>query len=161
MLITCLRHATAQDHALPIADSERALIEKGENQARRVAEFCRKHDLMPSKLYCSPLLRAQQTAELLQSHLPGCPLPIQAEWLALSTSTDQITAELAKLDSLGCKDVWLVGHEPDLSALICRLLLAPDGGILIKKASLSCIEVDISGRTGGQLLWSIPCALMR
>ncbi len=160
MLITCLRHATAEPHALASADAERALIKKGRDQVIRVAEFCRKNSLIPSVLFTSPLLRAQQTAKLLAGRLPDCDQPNIVDWLAAGADSDSIIIELKKLDAAAINDVWLVGHEPDISELISRLLGVEGGGILIKKASLTRLDVDFSA-TSAQLLWSIPCALMR
>lgn len=160
MLITLLRHATAEPHADPLADAERALVKKGKDQMVRVAEFCRKHALVPAKLYTSPLRRAQQTAKLLQTHLPDCPAVEMVEWLSLGADPRLIIAELKVLQDAGVNDVWLVGHEPTMSGLIARLIDAADDSILIKKASLTRMEVDFANSQSAQLLWSIPCALM-
>lgn len=161
MLITCLRHATAEPQTFPEADAERTLVRKGREQVLRVAEFCRQHDLMPATLYSSQLLRARQTAILLQAHLPDCPSVQIADWLTLGAEPQDMLAKLQKLDASGANDVWLVGHEPDISAFLSHLLAAPNDCILIKKASLTRIEVEFSASIRGQLLWSIPCALMR
>ena len=160
MLITCLRHATAEPHALSTDDAERALIKKGKNQVQRVAEFCRKSALMPAALYSSPLRRARQTATLLQNHLPDCPPVRSVEWLGLDITPDVVIAELQKLQAAEINDVWLVGHEPGLSVLIGHLLDASSDCFDIKKASLTRVEIDIFKPASGKLLWSIPCALM-
>lgn len=160
MLITCLRHATAEPHADPLADAERALVKKGKDQMARLAEFCRKHALVPAKLYSSPLRRAQQTAKLLQLHLPDCPPVVTADWLSLGADPQAIVAELQVLAEAGMNDVWLVGHEPGMSELLIHLIKAADNSILVKKASLTRIEVDFADSMSAQLLWSIPCALM-
>lgn len=163
MLITCLRHATAEPHSLQIADAERGLIKKGMEQTARVAEFCRKNSLLPGRLYCSPLLRTKQTAQLLAEALSDCSSPREAEWLLSGAEPQEIVAELTILQASGVEDVWLVGHEPDISMLISYLLGAEENCILIKKASLTRLNVDlVSGsEVTAQLLWSIPCALMR
>ncbi len=161
MLITCLRHATAQAHISPNVDAERDLVGKGRNQAQRIAEFCRKNALIPGALYCSPLRRAQQTAALLQTSLPGCPPAICVDWLSLGASPLDIVSELQKLETVAVHDVWLVGHEPDLSSLFGRLLNTDSEHFVIKKASLTRIDIDFADRMFGHLLWSIPCALMR
>ncbi|MBS3965450.1 MAG: histidine phosphatase family protein [Methylomonas sp.] len=163
MLIHCLRHATAELQCITRADTERALIKKGHNQVLRVAEFCRKNGLMPSVLYSSPLLRAQQTASLLQHHLPDCPPPGLVDWLMPDASCSAIIAELRTLAAADVDNVWLVGHEPVLSNLLGELLASDGQRFNIKKASLTCIDVQFSlGPTPvAQLQWSVPCALMR
>lgn len=162
MLITCLRHATAEILGPNISDSERALIKKGIKQVKRIGEFCRRNALTPAALYCSPLHRAQQTAVLLQAGLPDCPPANSVDWLSLGNSPYTMLDELKRLNDLGINDVWLVGHEPDLSALIALLLGIDDPACLvIKKGSLTRVEIDFDRQGGGQLLWSLPCALMR
>lgn len=160
MLITCLRHATAELGSLTGSDAERALIKKGIKQVQRLSAFCRRNDLLPGAIYCSPLRRAQQTADLLQAGLPECPQANSVEWLSLGSSPYTIVDELKRLECNGLDDVWLVGHEPDQSALLGLLLDISPSCLIIKKASLTRIEIDFANQASGQLLWSLPCALM-
>lgn len=161
MLITCLRHATAEPTVPNKDDSERALIKKGREQTKRVAEFCRKNALNPSVLYSSPLRRAQQTANSLHSGLLDCPPPTTVEWLSPYRPTELIVSELKRLEAAEVDDVWLVGHEPNLSLLIGKLLDVDGGCLQIKKASLTRLQIDFNDEAPAKLLWSIPCALMR
>ena len=161
MLITFLRHATAEPHTLLLNDSERTLIKKGKEQSIRAAQFCRKNALLPATLYCSPILRAQQTARIFQTHLPDCPPIMTADWLSLEASLDSTKNALKQLALGGMNDVWLVGHEPNISTIITDFLDAADDCILIKKASLTRIDADFSQKSSGQLIWSIPNRLMR
>ena len=161
MLITFLRHATAEPPAEQTMDAERALIKKGQDQVLRVAEFCSRNELTPSGLYSSPAERALQTAYLLQTRLPHCPQLEIADWLGLNSDPHTIQSALMRLEDSGIDEVWLVGHEPTISQSIGQLLGSPGLGIVIKKASLTRIEVDFSNLKSSELLWSIPCALMR
>ena len=160
MLITCLRHATAEAHTDSVTDAQRSLIKKGEAQVLRVAEFCRKNALSPAVLFSSPLKRAEQTASLFQIYLPDCPAVQLVDWLTLGSTPESIVAALRKLENQNVNDVWLVGHEPDLSRLIGYLLNVSAEHMVIKKASLTRIDVDFSDVSHARLLWSIPCALM-
>lgn len=161
MLITFLRHATAEDRRLTTPDAERALTEKGEKQMKRVAAFCQTNRLFPTAIYCSPLLRAQQTARILHERLTGCPTPETVEWLGSDTSPQIIMDELNKLASNGMDDVWLVGHEPDFSETIGHLLQTHGDNFEVKKASLTRLDVDFTIQSSAKLLWSLPCGLMR
>jgi phosphohistidine phosphatase SixA len=161
MLITFLRHATAEDGGLSIPDADRALIDKGEKQVKRVAAFCLANGLIPGSIYCSPLLRAQQTARIFNQRLPGSPAPQTVDWLGIDNSAPTIIAELSKLADLGLDDVWLVGHEPDFSVTVSRLLGTAPENIVIKKASLTRLDADLSDQASAKLLWSIPFSLMR
>lgn len=153
-----LRHATAQDRHLPIPDAERTLTDKGLGQARAVARFCERQGLRPQRLLSSPLVRAVETATQFSQHLPGCPRPQVVDWLRLGMPVAQALSELR--EAVGADSLWLVGHEPDLSDLISRLLGSPHPIVRIKKASLTCITVKPRSSQPGQLLWSVPCALM-
>lgn len=158
-IITFLRHATAQDHALPIPDESRTLVDKGKEQVKRIATFCRKHELRPAYLFCSPLVRAQETAQTLHQKLPGCPTPNTVDWLT-GTAPETMIAVLKKLAAGGLNDIWLVGHEPDFSEVISLLLGRKEPVVRVKKASLIRVEMDFQAGSG-QLLWSIPNALLR
>jgi len=160
MFITFLRHATAEDRRLAIPDAERALVDKGEKQVKRVAAFCRDNGLLPEAIYCSPLLRALQTAKILQTQLIACPEPKIVEWLGMYANQAEIIVELAQLAEQDIEDVWLVGHEPDFSAVIGALLQTGHDHFVIKKASLTRLEVDFIGEPSAKLLWSLPCSLM-
>lgn len=155
-----LRHATAQEYAPGTADAERKLTDKGLRQSRAVASFCERQGLLPGVLLTSPLVRAVETATVLSQNLHDCPPPETVDWLRLGTPTEdalrQVRARLERQEG----PLWLVGHEPDLSDLISRLLGSPDSIVRVKKASLTCVELDLDARRHGQLLWSIPCALM-
>lgn len=161
MLITFLRHATAEDTSLSKADADRALIDKGEKQVKRLAAFCQANQLIPGAIYSSPLLRAQQTANRLRERLPGCPTPQIVDWLSTNTSASILLSELSKLAEQGLDDVWLVGHEPDFSEIIARALATAPYNIVVKKASLTRLDIDFSDTPSGRLLWSIPNSLMR
>ncbi|MGZ4958520.1 MAG: phosphohistidine phosphatase SixA [Methylomonas sp.] len=160
MLITFLRHATAEDKSPAIPDSERALTEKGEKQVKRVAAFCQANRLVPAKIYCSPLLRAKQTAKIFQALLPTCPAAETVDWLDTSSSPITIIAELGKLADQGLDNIWLVGHEPDFSETIGQLLGTGGANIAIKKAALARLDADFSDQPPATLQWSIPCSLM-
>lgn len=143
-----------------MTDAERVLVKKGKDQVVRVAEFCRKHALIPAKLYSSPLRRAQQTAKLLHTHLPDCAAVEIVDWLSLGADPQAIIVELKMLEDAGVSDVWLVGHEPTMSELVALLVNAASDSILIKKASLTRIQVEFANARVAQLLWSMPCGLM-
>lgn len=158
--ILFLRHATAEDRLFAPVDAERTLIDKGRRQTRAVARFCQRQTLLPARLLCSPLRRAIETATLLGDELPECPRPQVVDWLKLDTPTELALAGVLEQVAHGDGPLWLVGHEPDLSALISRLLGSEQPILRIKKASLTCLEIEPGSGAPARLLWSIPCALM-
>jgi phosphohistidine phosphatase len=160
MLITFLRHATAEQGTSEISDADRRLTAKGKSQIKRVADFCHTNRLIPSQLYCSPLLRAQQTAKILQQRLPGAAPRTIASWLDLDTPVAIMVQELANLTEQNMEDVWIVGHEPLFSDVIGHFLHNEGTCISIKTASLIRLDVAFTPVVTATLLWSIPCSMM-
>ena len=156
-----LRHATAEDRLLAPVDADRTLIDKGHRQTRAVARFCQRQTLLPARLLCSPLVRALETAVQFCDELPDCPRPQVVDWLKIDTPTAQALAGLREQAAQTDGPLWLVGHEPDLSLLISRLLGSELPIVRIKKASLTCLEIEPDRSTPGRLLWSIPCGSRR
>ncbi|MGD0958504.1 MAG: phosphoglycerate mutase family protein [Methylomonas sp.] len=161
MIITLLRHATAEEGGLTVPDAERALTEKGVKQVKRVAAFCQANQLSPGALFSSPILRALQTARILQTQLAACPVVAIADWLGLNASPQRMVAELNALAARNKDDIWLVGHEPSFSDLIGFLLKCSGDNFNIKKASLTRIDMRYEDdMPTASLLWSIPCSLL-
>lgn len=158
--LTFLRHATAEDHNLPIPDEARRLTPKGHKQVQRVARFCQRHALLPSHLLCSPLVRALETAQGLRKHLANCPKAVIVPWLAHGTDPQTTLQALAVLAANADNNIWLVGHEPEFSTLIAHLLGSPNSRIKVKKAGLIRLDVDMTSGVG-ELQWNIPNALMK
>jgi phosphohistidine phosphatase len=155
MLLYLLRHANADTVAE--RDDDRALSEKGEEQARNVARFCDERGLKPEVILTSPLRRTQQTAAPVGKKL-GADILI-APWLASGMMPESATAELGAY--LQFESVMIVGHEPDFSLLIAHLLGLPDHArFIVRKASLTLLEFR-SARAGGAFFhFSLPHRLM-
>jgi phosphohistidine phosphatase len=155
MLLYLLRHADAETPAP--ADDDRVLSEKGHAQARKVAAFCRSHDVRLSRLLSSPLHRAHQTAQPVAETL-GVELTI-APWLASGMHPHAALEELRALRAES--SVMIVGHEPDFSQLAAHLLGLPtNNAIHIRKASLTLLEIDVFRAGAASLHFSLPCRLM-
>src|SRR5258708_1522744 len=111
MLLYLLRHADA-DTPAP-SDAARALSEKGQDQARKVARFCEAHDMQLSIVLSSPVRRAHETAQIVSATLRAELLI--ASWLACGMHPQEALEELRAYRSQN--SVLLVGHEPDFSQL--------------------------------------------
>lgn len=152
MNLLLIRHATADAHGLSGGDFVRHLVEKGQEQSRRVGRFLKNHDLIPDMLLTSPVIRAKETADLLAAE--GCPKPITEPWLACGMRPEQAIAELKAYQEF--TRVALVGHEPDFSALVEHLIGASPYSIRVKKTSLISIDLGRHPR----LNFSIPCRFL-
>lgn len=155
MQLWLLRHADA----LPTAESDdvRPLSAKGEEQARRVARFCKRHELRPGIVLSSPFLRADQTARTVAEALGVEFLP--CAFLAAGMSPSLAFEELPAFRRF--ETVLIVGHEPDLSALGGALLGTGKAGALhMRKAALAALEVDSLTPGGARLDFLVPAKLM-
>lgn len=153
-----LRHATAEIVRPNQQDIDRCLIEKGRLQARRVADFMQRQNLNMQQVFTSPYPRAAQTAAIVCKSA-GFSAAIEQPWLALETPVSQAIAQLQLLWSTLPDHTLLVGHEPDFSLLISRLLGTDMAVINIRKASLSCISIS-EDLAQAELQWSVPARFM-
>ena len=153
-----LRHATAEVIRPNQLDIDRCLIEKGRLQARRVADFMQRHNINVQQVLTSPYPRAAQTAAIV-CKTAGFTAASEQPWLALETPVEQAIEQLQLLWPTLAEHTLLVGHEPDFSLLISRLLGTDMPVINIRKASLSCISVS-EHLTQAELQWSVPARFM-
>ena len=106
----------------------------------------------------SPLVRARQTAEHFLSEQP-IGSPEIAAFLASGMGPETAVSELkayAKFES-----VMIVGHEPDFSVLLAHLIGLPDNSnVVIRKGSLTLLDVPVLRAGAASLEFSLPCRLM-
>ena len=131
MNLFLLRHADADTEAT--TDDGRRLSEKGIAQSKKVARFCEVHALVPELILTSPILRADETAKIVGTHLKIEILT--APWLACGMHPERALDELRAFDHFD--GIMLVGHEPDFSHLAAHLLGLPSAALIhVRKASL-------------------------
>jgi phosphohistidine phosphatase len=144
MLIYFLRHGDASSNAR-FHDSERPLSERGQNQASCVARFLHQSKTSINVILTSPLKRAWETGEIIQSiiHAPQCE---KTDDLLNGTDPEQLFQQIEELD---VESVLLVGHEPFLSDTISLLIGGNHiPGITMGKCSLALVEIVELTRPG-------------
>lgn len=109
--ILLLRHAMATEPTPGQPDHERALTEQGRHRLAQALEGLRNWIDRPDLIAASPLLRAQQTAELTHQAFPDAKR-VTCDALTPATPAPRL---LAWLDQQADGTIILVGHEPDLS----------------------------------------------
>src|SRR5712691_11683136 len=114
-----IRHATAVPRGTPdIPDDERPLTKRGERRFRRAAAGLARVARRPDVLLTSPLPRAHRTA-VLAAKAWGKLEPVETPALAGGTFED-VAAALGRYPEDAT--IALVGHEPQLSELLARLV---------------------------------------
>jgi len=152
-----LRHADAEPMAS--SDAARALTEKGREQAERVGRFMLAQGWKPSLILHSPYLRTKQTAEIVAQALG---LEISVEPTLRSGMRPEEGLALLKNVLRRDEPVLLVGHEPDLSALMGVLIGTAEqpARLEVKKASLWQLELSSIRAAGGFLCGGVPVKWM-
>jgi phosphohistidine phosphatase len=148
-----LRHGQAGNRAeWQGDDSARPLTTDGKRRMQREAAAIRALGVSPEVILSSPLVRAQQTAEILAEGLDLRDRLVTDRRLGPGFDPRQLKALLAAHRDASA--LLLVGHEPDFSDTISRLI---GGGRLdVKKGGLALVELEDRTALAGRLLWLLP-----
>jgi len=173
MELYLIRHGIAEERSPDVEDEKRELTAKGRDKTQKVAQRLYELGLRFELILTSPLVRARQTAEILQagalcsqieasSHLsPAGNFPLWLNWLE-SKQMQATDTQLA-----------VVGHEPDLGQWAEILIwgklkqeseFAEDSvdsfpaALVLKKAGIIGVNLPKDGSPVGrsQLFWLSP-----
>jgi phosphohistidine phosphatase len=151
-----IRHAEALalGQAGVADDAERPLSDAGRSGCRRLAEALLRRDVRPGRVVSSPLVRARQTAEELLAAWPD-PKPglVVCPHLAPGGKRGKLTKFLRQL---GDESLAVVGHEPDLSLYLARLIRGKKARVRMAKAGVAHLTFDQGlSKKGGVLDWLV------
>lgn len=141
MQIYIIRHAIAElREAWEQPDEARPLTQAGRKKMKRIARGLARLGVKLSHLYSSPLVRAQQTAEILQAQFQ----------LKSTAQTQLLVPEANPADIIPWLNehtenvaLALVGHEPHVSALLAYLLTGQTRAPMpFKKGGVALLEVN-------------------
>ncbi|ELS03543.1 phosphohistidine phosphatase, SixA [Xenococcus sp. PCC 7305] len=150
MKLYLIRHGIAVERGIYANDADRPLTDKGRQKTQKVAQRLYDIGLRWDLVLTSPLVRAYQTADILQdrgltqqveksSHLsPGGDFQDWLSWLS------------GWRDRYSDKNLALVGHQPNLGNWTELLVWGEvTGNIIVKKAGIIGIKLPISGTPMG------------
>jgi len=120
-----IRHAAAIDRDIGVPDDRRYLTPEGRGYFRKTARTLRNQGIAPDLILTSPLLRAVQTADILAERLKYSGELVVTDELEPGFDLPGLERLLAKFGEV--RAVCLVGHDPDLSLLVVKLLGLPQG----------------------------------
>ena len=113
-----IRHAKAEP-GVGQDDYERALTDRGRNDARRIALMLADRDRLPEVLVHSGALRTKQTAEIFAAHWPRR-VELQEEVGLYDATQEMLFARACALsDAIDC--VGFVAHNPGIGELAATL----------------------------------------
>ena len=157
MELLIIRHGKAENAGfVPGGDAARPLSEFGCQQFRKVAKWINKHQSRPDLILHSPLVRATQTAQILQNAVElNDDLCCSHNWLGFGLNLDTL---ISYIKSSQFERVAIVGHMPDVAR--CTADLIGGGSIVFKPGNVACIQFDsIIGMGQGSLKWHLNAPL--
>lgn len=162
-----IRHGIAITHKEGVDDEKRPLTDKGLSKTKRIAQRLGDLRLQFDTMLTSPLVRAQQTADILNqaglaSHVEASPYLRPdghlSDWLTWLSQWQSANAAPPAVPS-----VALVGHEPNLSEWAQQLVCGePQSNWTLKKAGIIGLRVPQAQQAIGrsQLFWLAPPRLL-
>jgi phosphohistidine phosphatase len=152
MIVYVVRHAEAVEVSGLIVDEWRYLTEKGRKAAKDMGEAISKYGPKPRLILTSPLTRTVQTAEIMAGNACRKNIVVASSLLQPGGDTTELILTIRK--GKDAKRVMLVGHEPQLGALVAVLLGRQDEVITLKKGA--CVALKLDPSAGGKpaaFLW--------
>ncbi len=155
-----IRHgiAEARGEAWP-DDTKRPLTDDGMSRLRKSARALARLDISFDVVLTSPLVRAQQTAEIIASAFSPKPPIVNVDALAPDGS---VTAAIAELEKHSKRmRIAIVGHEPSIGELASRLA-GMRANMEFKKGAVARIDVEaLPPKAPGTLRWFVPPRFLR
>ena len=114
-----LRHSKAENAAPGSSDIDRALNERGRNEAQAMGTFIRKQNLTFELVLCSPALRARETAELVLA-AAEITANVRYDQRIYEAGPRQLLEVISEVEE-DKSGVLLVGHNPVMEELLRAL----------------------------------------
>ncbi|RIL07721.1 MAG: hypothetical protein DCC75_09780, partial [Proteobacteria bacterium] len=148
-----VRHGIAAPRGSRLfANDDRPLTVKGKRKLHEISRALTKLVPRPDLILSSPLIRARETAEIVGAAW-GFKKRVACNQALLPEREAEEIAEILNRHK-SKKDIVLVGHEPNRSAVACWLLRSEHGSLERKKGSVCRITVNgTRNRPSGQLRW--------
>lgn len=161
MIVYVVRHAWAGQSGDPAwpNDDERPLTDKGRKRFKKLVKKLVRRGFNPMAVATSPLVRAEETAAVLEEVCPAHPplsvIPALAPGSNLQSLLDWTSSQAPH-------DVAWVGHAPDVEMLTGALIGDSVCQIHFDKGAVAAVQFTGDVAAGaGELLWLANAELMR
>ena len=161
MILYIVRHGIAVAHETEgVLEEERPLTEEGMEKMNKGARGLRALEVRPDLILTSPLIRARQTAEILQRVL-GEAISLESIDALASGNHEEVYQAIqhrAKLDAM-----MLVGHQPSLGEIAGEIAWGSgEHYVELKKGGACCLQIDsLRPSPRGTMLWLLTPAVLR
>jgi phosphohistidine phosphatase len=141
-------------------DTKRPLTPEGKKKLRDIAKGLLRLGLCVDSVVSSPLVRSAETAAIVAEVLgPGIAVE-SSDFLRPGGSLQALVTSLGKQSER--RSVLVVGHEPDLSDGVARLIGDARASFQFKKGGCCRIDFDkFPPRSPGKLVWWLTPRVMR
>lgn len=149
MHLFILRHGQAEPQQT--TDEARELTDKGRTDTAHIVSG-RMVDLQTiTQIWASPLVRAQQTAEIAVKYLPA--LRVQISELIIPEASPVSAIEWLQSINQPALSMLLVSHQPFVGELVNKLCGKPAGFYSMGTSSLASINLPVVAVGMGELVW--------
>jgi phosphohistidine phosphatase len=154
MNIYLIRHSDAEGLSKGLKDFERKLTPEGEIKIRNASLFWKNLITEFDNIISSPYIRALQTANIIGSVYNYKKEIIVDKRLGCGSETENL---IDILNSIPPGEIAIVGHQPDLSIHLSRLISGGSALVEFKKAAIAKISFSNKIREGkGVLEFLVP-----
>lgn len=115
MRLYMVRHGKAERTSETGRDEDRRLTERGERQAKFLADVIRSHDDPPALLLASPIRRAIETAQILHAAIGA---ELRTDESLITGQPASLAISLIQDHAANTNSLMLVGHNPQLEEVI-------------------------------------------
>ena len=125
MILYVMRHGPAEDSGPSGRDFDRRLTREGRAIVEGAAlELRRMRGSEVPRILASPLVRAQQTAQIVQAHAGRAGADVEPRD---ELAEGRLPLELVRSVAAAELDVLLIGHQPTVEQLVRRLVTSATG----------------------------------
>lgn len=159
-MLYIIRHAWAEDRDATRwpDDDQRPLTDKGRKRFKKLLKKLTKGQFAPAIIATSPLVRCQETAELVSRSLDNPPPIVELDALKLGSDLTALVAWTADRTE---GDVAWVGHAPDVDRLAAQLVGDGQAAICLAKGAVAAIFFDAAVTpAAGELQWLATAKLL-
>lgn len=146
------RHGEAVDPDAAASDFSRTLTAVGRHKLSELTQFLIVREQPPELILHSPLVRAEQTAQVIAEEIGSDQVKVRVEQaLAPGVDIDELLRRVARTTA---ERVLCVGHQPDMSRCLAEMI----GGGNIQYSPGTVAGLDFQGpitRHGASLRWLI------
>ncbi len=139
-----VRHGKSAWDSPALADHERPLKHRGEEDSERLGQWLLEGDWLPDRVLCSPARRTRQTWELLGASWPQLP-PVEYDAALYLGERPTLMAAVHGALAEGAHRIMLIGHNPGISDLLIQCLRADGTGREMKTAHCAVLELAANG----------------